>query len=180
MRHLILVLFTAILAAGEAAAPDLITQESIAKAQATAADKPTPEMIIAKVKAGVALLAKEGDAALAKFKGKDSEFIFAGTYIWIHDQDGRMVMHPMLPKMEGKELLGLKDKNGKLFFVEMNRLALDGSGGWSDYWWPKPGEKEPSLKVSYVEAVQVGGRRLVLGCGVYDLPQAEMDKILKR
>jgi hypothetical protein len=45
--------------------------------------------------------------------------------------------------------------------------------------WPKPGEKTPSLKVSYVKLVKVDGEDLVLGCGVYDLSPEEIQKLVK-
>ncbi|MGA2936010.1 MAG: cache domain-containing protein [Syntrophobacteraceae bacterium] len=51
--------------------------------------------------------------------------------------------------------------------------------GWVDYMWPKPGEKTPSLKVSYVKLVKVDGEDLVLGCGVYDLSPEEIQKLVK-
>jgi hypothetical protein len=171
MRRLCLVLAASLpftLAAADVSAEDL-AKESEAQCAATAAQKPTPQQIMQKVDEACVLLAKDGIAAFPKFKGKDSAFIFGGTYIWVHDlADCKMLMHPVKPKMEGKEYVGLKDKNGKAFFVEMSHVASNG-GGWVDYWWPKPGEKEPSLKVSYVKPVKVGDRTLVAGCGVYDM-----------
>lgn len=128
----------------------------------------TPKMVIDKVNSAAALLVKDGKGAFAKFKGKGSEYIFGGTYIWIHDINGVMQMHPVKPKMEGKQLLGLKDENGKLFFVEMNNLVKEKGSGWVIYVWPKPGAEETSPKVSYVKLVKVGEEELVVGCGVYD------------
>jgi len=162
------------LGAAEASLEEL-SKESEAKCQATAAQKPTPAQIVDKVKAAAVLISQEGKAAFPKFRGKDSEFVFGGTYIWIHNTDGKMLMHPVKPKMEGRDLLGLKDANGKAFFVDMNVVAASG-GGWVDYVWPKPGSKEPSQKVSYVVQAKNGGDIYVIGCGVYDLT---MDEIVK-
>ena len=163
--------------AAEVLADDL-AKESEVQCAATAAQKATPQLILLKVGEAVALLEKEGEAAFPKFKGKDSPFIFGGTYIWIHDQaDCRMLMHPVKPKMEGKNYVGLKDKNGKCFFVEMSNLAATG-GGWVDYWWPRPGEKEPALKVSYVKQAKVGAKSLVVGCGVYDMTLDQVKQAL--
>jgi hypothetical protein len=164
------------LAAADAPSPEDLAKESEARCVATAAQKPTPQQIMQKVDEGVALLEKEGEAAFPKFKGKDSPFIFGGTYIWIHDAaDCKMLMHPVKHKMEGKDYVGLKDKDGKAFFVVMGNVAA-GGGGWVDYWWPKPGDKEPSLKVSYVKAAKVGARTLVVGCGVYDMTLDDVQK----
>jgi hypothetical protein len=30
------------------------------------------------------------------------------------------------------------------------RIAKEEGSGWVDYWFPKPGEEEPSLKTTYV------------------------------
>lgn len=152
-----------------------LAKESEARCTATAGDKPTPQLVMQKVKEAAALVEKDGRAAFAQFKGKDSPFLFCGTYIWIHDGDGKMQMHPIKPKMEGKDLLGLKDSKGKTFFVDMNAVAAAG-GGWVDYQWPKPGEKEPVLKVSYVRQVKNGSETFIVGCGVYDLSLEEINK----
>lgn len=147
-----------------------IDVQSIQKAKDTSGTKPTASMIIEKVNAGAELIAKEGPKAFPKFKGTSSDFIFAGTYIWIHSgDDGTMLMHPMKPKLEGKNVLAMKDKHGKLLFVEFNRVALEEGSGWVDYWWPKPGETVPSKKVSYVKLAEYGGKKYVIGAGVYGI-----------
>jgi signal transduction histidine kinase len=60
----------------------------------------------------------------------------------------------------------------------MNALVQEKGSGWVDYWWPKPGETQPALKVSYVKLAKHGGESFVLGCGVYDLDQTEVDKLV--
>ncbi len=178
MLRIPLILVTACCAVWLSAAepdPMELAKESEARCTATAGDKATPHLVMQKVKEAAALVEKEGRAAFPKFKGKDSPFLFCGTYIWIHDSEGRMQMHPIKPKMEGKDLLGLKDSKGKTFFVDMNAVAAAG-GGWVDYMWPKPGEKEPSLKVSYVAQAKHGGETFIIGCGVYDITLDEIKK----
>jgi cytochrome c len=171
-------LFSAIPALAEKT-PDELSKESELACAASASTKATPQMVMDKVGKAAALLEKEGKAAFPKFRGTDSEFIFAGTYIWIHDFTGTTRMHPLMYKMEGRTNLFLKDANGKLFITEMNELAKTKGAGWVDYVWPKPGEKTPSLKVSYVKLVKVEGEDLVLGCGIYDVPAEEVAKLVK-
>lgn len=154
-----------------------LNKESIAKAKTTSTVKPTPDMIIEKVNKAADLLKNECEAAFPKFQGKDTDFIFAGTYIWIHDLEGIMRMHPIKYKMNGKRYIDLKDANGKLIFVDMNMLVEKQGAGWYEYSWPKPGEKKPSSKVSYVKLVECGnGEKLVVGCGVYDM---HIDQVLQ-
>ena len=40
------------------------------------------------------------------------------------------------------------------------------SGVWNDYWWPTPGEKEGSRKISYYLGAK--GTPYVVAAGVYD------------
>jgi signal transduction histidine kinase len=61
----------------------------------------------------------------------------------------------------------------------MNEVAKTKGAGWVDYMWPKPGEKTPSLKVSYVKLVKVDGEDIVVGCGVWDVPPEEVAKLVK-
>ena len=128
----------------------------------------TTDIVVEKVKAAVAILNAEGAAAYPKFMGKDTEFIFGGTYIWVNSFDCVMLMHPIMDKMEGRELMSLQDVNGKRFFVEFVSAAQAG-GGWVEYMWPKPGTKEAVRKVSYIMPAKVDGQDVVVGCGIYDV-----------
>ncbi len=150
--------------------PAELAEESVAYCKSTATTKPTPEMVISKVDQAARLLEKEGTAAFPKFMGKGSNFLFAGTYIWINDLNGVILMHPIKDKLVGKNLTGIKDKNGKRFIAMGVQLAEEQGSGWIGYLWPKPGEKEVSPKVSYVKKVRTpDGADMVLGCGVYDM-----------
>lgn len=158
--------------------PDEIHKETLAACAASAKDKITIEKLKEMVDKACALLEKDGTAAFPKFKGKDSEFIFCGTYIWVNDLKGVMRMHPAIPQMEGMDLLNVKDGQGKRLFVDFNKMARDKGAGWVDYWWPKPGAATPSRKISYVKLCKVKGEDLVVGSGVYDLPDEQVDKLL--
>ena len=162
-------------------AADALAKESEAYCASTAKDRDsvTPQVIVAKVDAACKLLEGDGTAAFDKFKGNGSDFLFGGTYIWIHDMEGTMLMHPIKNRMEGKKLLGLKDRQGKMIFVEINKVAKDEGAGWVEYVWPKPGEKDVSPKTSYVKLVTVNGKEMVVGCGVYDLTLADVQATLK-
>ncbi|MFH0878466.1 MAG: cache domain-containing protein [Lentisphaerota bacterium] len=162
--------------AQEKSAEDL-AKESEDACTASAVNKPTPEIVIQKVNEACDLIAKEGKASFAKFQGKDSSFIFNGTYIWIGDMEGQMLMHPIKYKMNGTDILGIKDANGKFFFAEFIEVAKKGQG-WVDYMWPKPGEKPPSQKVSFVKKVTCDGKEIYAGSGIYDVPPEEIAKLV--
>lgn len=93
-------------------------------------------------------------------------------YFWINDLGPKMVMHPTNPKLEGQDLSGLKDPDGKFLFNEMVTVAKAKGAGMVDYRWPKPGASDPVPKVSYVQLFQPWG--WIIGSGVYiDDMQAE-------
>jgi signal transduction histidine kinase len=167
------VLMCAAPAFGEMSQAELAKQSEQAAA-ASSGTKPTPEMIKKKVNSACEMLQSEGESALRKLQGSDSNYIFSGTYIWVHDMQGNMVMHPIKYQLNGKNIIGLKDAKGKLFFAEMNQVAQDKGQGWISYMWPKPGEKTASEKVSFVKQCPVEGHKLVLGCGVYDISMDEV------
>ena len=160
--------------------PEELAKESEAAAAGGATAKASPQMIMNKVSRACTLLETEGKAAFLKFKGSNSEFIFAGTYIWIHDMEGVMLMHPIRYKMEGQKLIDMRDVNGKRFFALMNNIAKEKGSGWVDYLWPKPGEKDPSLKVSYVRKCTVEGEDLILGCGIYDISAEQAARLTQQ
>lgn len=153
----------------EQSAADLAA-ESEAYTASTASTKVTPKMILDKIGKGCELLGKQGKAAFPKFQGKGSEFLFAGTYIWIHNPKGKMLMHPIKHTMVGKDLLGLKDRNGKRFFAAMNQVVEEKGEGWVGYDWQKPGEKNFYPKISYIKKCKTAdGDEVILGCGAFDL-----------
>ena len=86
-------------------------------------------------------------------------------YLWINDLHPTMIMHPIKPELNGKDLSESKDPNGKRLFVEFAKVAREKGGGFVDYMWPKPGEKDPVAKISYVKLYQPWG--WVLGSGIY-------------
>ncbi len=101
-------------------------------------------------------------------------------YFWVNDV-GRpyptMVMHPVKPELDGKEL-SFKEFNvvrgtgENLFraFVDAVHKDRDGDGraegdGYVEYLWPKPGRDAPQPKLSYVRLYEPLG--WVVGTGLY-------------
>ena len=143
-------------------------------------ERPTPPAaIIAKVNEACALLEKEGPAAFPKFQGKNSPFIYEGSYVWVHNlADAEMLMHPIKYKMVGNKLVGLKDASGKRFFVVMNDLVREKSEGWVEYFWPKPGTQETVRKISFVKKCKMAnGVEVVVGSGLYSFNDADVAKL---
>jgi methyl-accepting chemotaxis protein len=88
-----------------------------------------------------------------------------GDYLWINDMQPAMVMHPLKPEMNGKDISDFKDPNGKKLFVEMVSVCQKDGLGFVDYMWPKPGEDKPVAKLSYVRLFKPWN--WIIGTGVY-------------
>lgn len=86
-------------------------------------------------------------------------------YFFINDMTPHVVMHPDKPELDGKNVAGVKDPNGKAVFVDFVNIANEKGRGFSNYLWPKPGADEPVEKVSYVIGYEPWG--WVVGSGVY-------------
>ena len=86
-------------------------------------------------------------------------------YFWINDLEARMIMHPIKPSLDGKDLTNLKDKNGKYFFKEFALKGKTKGEGFVDYFWPKPGFEQAQQKVSYVKLFKP--YNWVIGTGEY-------------
>ncbi|MBT2326186.1 cache domain-containing protein [Variovorax paradoxus] len=86
-------------------------------------------------------------------------------YFWINDMQPRMVMHPISPALDNKDLSGNKDATGKQLFVEFVNTVKASDAGFVSYLWAKPGSDKPVPKVSYVKGFKPWG--WIIGSGVY-------------
>ncbi len=86
-------------------------------------------------------------------------------YFWINDTDVKMIMHPIKPSLNGKNLAQLKDKSGKRFFQEFVDVVNAKKEGFVDYLWPKPGFEKPQPKVSFVKLFKP--YNWIIGTGEY-------------
>ena len=100
-------------------------------------------------------------------------------YIWVNDMQPKMLMHPIKPELDGKDLSDNQDPNGKKLFVEMVSVCKEKGEGFVDYMWSKPGETKPVPKVSFVKLYKPWG--WVLGSGLYvDSVTADMASVRTR
>jgi len=114
-----------------------------------------------------ALIDKNGKAALAEFRKKDSEWFHDDTYLFSYDMNANVLLNPAFPKREGTNVHGQKDAKGKLFHDEIIKTAETMGSGWVDYMFPKPGQTEPSQKWTYVKRVTIDGVPGLIGSGFY-------------
>lgn len=102
------------------------------------------------------------------------------NYFWITDAQPKMIMHPIKPQLDGKDLSSTKDKVGNLLFVDMVNATKQGTGsGFVEYYWTRPGEETPVPKLSVVREIPQWG--WIIGTGIYidDVDAAFEDVLVK-
>ncbi|WP_216658201.1 methyl-accepting chemotaxis protein [Arcobacter acticola] len=86
-------------------------------------------------------------------------------YFWVNDTNAVMVIHPIKPALNGKDLSAFKDDAGKQIFSEFAALAKKNGEGFVDYVWAKPGFEKPQPKVSFIKLFKP--YNWVVGTGEY-------------
>jgi cytochrome c len=131
----------------------------------SAAEFGTKDEAVAMVKRVQAEFKKDGPAATFKAVSDKTvaEYHDRDLYPFIYDMSGKCVAHGARPALIGKNLIDLKDQDGKLLIREMVTLAKGPGSGWVDYKWPNPLNNKIEDKSSYVEKM---GDYFV-GVGIY-------------
>jgi hypothetical protein len=131
-------------------------------------DHATAEEVVAKVREAASTLSKTGD--LTPFTQKQGPWVWKDTYVFVNDCSTKLVAaNPVKSAQVGENFGSLKDTRGKTLYPDPEAFcnaAKKPSGNWIEYWWPKPGQKEGSRKVSYY--LNAPGTPYVVGAGVYD------------
>lgn len=132
---------------------------------ALSAEKGTAEEASAMVKKAITYLKANGkDKAFAEFSNVSNlQFHDRDLYLFVYDMNGINVAHGNNPKMVGKNLLEMKDGDGKPIIRSFIEVANSKGKGWVDYKWPNPVTKALEPKSSYIEKVD----DLIIGCGIY-------------
>jgi cytochrome c len=140
----------------------LVTAGAVGAATAAEPTHGSRDQAVAMVKHVEAMFEKDG--ADATFKAVTARtFNDRDLYPFVYKLDGTdCVAHGANPAMVGKNLIDLKDQDGKFLIRELSDVAKKG-GGWVDYKWPNPISKLIEAKSSYVE--RMGD--FFVGVGVY-------------
>ncbi len=101
-------------------------------------------------------------------------------YFWINDMYPTMVMHPYKPTLDGKDISGVKDPDGKALFVAFADKVREKGSGYVHYMWPKPGASTPLKKLSFVRGYEPWG--WVIGSGIYidDIDNEFYEKLMEQ
>ncbi|MDP1771219.1 MAG: cache domain-containing protein [Methylobacter sp.] len=137
-------------------------------------DRMERTFVVDAVKNAVGQIEKHGAAAFPLFHDRTGPFIAKDEYIFVFDMNGVNLILPPFPNLEGRNLLDLKDTQGKQLIRKMLELVQTSGSGWVDYMWPKPGESVSTQKSAYVTKAKMGDQWVLVGSGVYlaDAPKA--------
>ncbi|MGP0092717.1 MAG: cache domain-containing protein [Xanthobacteraceae bacterium] len=132
---------------------------------ARAAEFGTRDEAVAMVKRVQEKFKKDGpDATFKAVTEKVAEFHDRDLYPFIYDLNGVCIAHGADATLVGKNLINVKDDNGKLLIQELVAVAKGPGSGWVDFRWPNPITKQIQDKSSYVELL---GKTYLVGVGIY-------------
>lgn len=127
-----------------------------------AEEKATREQAVAMVKKGAAFIKSAGkDKAHAAISDKQGSFIQHDLYLVVYGLDGVVRAHGANDKMIGRNLMELRDVDGREFVKERVELARSKNSFWQDYKFTNPVSRKVEPKSMYCEklddAVVCGG-----------------------
>lgn len=123
-------------------------------ANAYAAEFGTAEEAQALVKKAVAHVQSVGpEKAYADFTAKKPEFVDRDLYVFVNKLDGSTVAHGANEKIVGKNMIELKDPDGKAFIHEIAEKAKSQNNFSVDYKFTDPVTKKVLPKTIFCEKV---------------------------
>lgn len=134
-------------------------------ASARASDPGTAQEAVALVAQVIASIKTNGrERTIAEINDmKSTRFRDRDLYITINDLNARNLAHGANPRMQGKDLIDLRDADGKAFMRERIELAKAKGKGWQDYKFVNPVTQKIEPKSMYFERFD----DLIINCGIY-------------
>ncbi|MDV7338507.1 bacteriohemerythrin [Terasakiella sp. A23] len=126
--------------------------------------------------------AEAGELSLGEAKQQAAKTLQAmrydgSEYLFITDFNATIVMHPIKPELNGKDLSASKDPKGVPLFQLVAATAKSGDG-FVSYHWPKAGFDDPVEKLSFVKGYKPW--EWAIGSGIYmdDVDSAFFNQVL--
>ena len=125
------------------------------------------------VEQAAGLIEKQGETAFGAFAVRGSKWFDGSIYLFVYKLDGTCLFHAASPELIGRNLIGLRDLDGKpviRYITDIGRQPEPDAFGWVFYLWQEGTQLSPSWKSTYVRKVVTrGGEALVVGSGLYDI-----------
>ena len=129
-----------------------------------AAERVTAKEAEAMVKKGVAYIkVTPRDKAMADITDKNGKFVDRELYLTVYKMDGTALAHGANEKFVGKNMIDLRDADGKEHIRERMELAKTKSTFWQDFKFLNPVNKKLEPKAMYCERAD----ELVVCGGIY-------------
>jgi signal transduction histidine kinase len=130
---------------------------------AWAEDRGTPAQAEAMVKKAIAHYKKVGaDKSMADFSNTQGPFIDRDLYVAVLRMDGMNMAH-INHKTVGRNLMDLRDPDGKPHIRERIEAARTAATGWQEFKFFNPVTKKIERKTAYWERVD----DFIFACGAY-------------
>ena len=139
---------------------------SHATAQDRNASKGTAVEATTMVQKAIAHIRKVGrEKSFADFDNKAGPFTDRDLYVVVYDMKGKVLAHGANDKMIGKEVIELRDSDGKYFVKERVEMMSKGANakGWQDYKFMNPVSRQIEPKSMYLRRHE----DLIVGAGIY-------------
>lgn len=121
-----------------------------------------------KVGSTVRLIEAQGEELFPSFREKGSPWFQDGFCIFVLTADGNRVVCPSNQSLEGKNIKGLVDADGKPIGELFIETALSEKGeGWIEYNWQERSNSEPYRKCTFVKKASFGGKTYIVGADLY-------------
>jgi len=138
---------------------------ALAASSVFAADRVTPKEAEAMVRKGVTYIkATPRDKAMADITDSKGSFVDRELYLTVYKMDGTALAHGANAKFVGKNMIELRDGNGKEHIRERMELAKTKTSFWQDFTFVNPVNKKMEPKQMYCERTD---DMLVVCGGVY-------------
>jgi len=128
-----------------------------------AAERASPQEAEAMLKKAIAHYQKSGkEKAFADFVKTPGPFIDRDLYVTVYNMKADLLVH-INPRMAGKNMLDLRDADGKYFVRERLDVAQRSGKGVQDYKFYNPVSRKNEPKTMYFEKHD----NLIFACGAY-------------
>lgn len=132
---------------------------------AFAAERVTPKEAEAMVRKGVAYIkANPRDKAMADITDPKGAFVDRELYLTVYKMDGTALAHGANARFVGKNMIELRDGNGKEHIRERMEIAKTKNAFWQDFTFINPVNKKMEPKQMYCEKTD---DQLVVCGGIY-------------
>lgn len=129
-----------------------------------AAERGTADEATAMAKKAIAYLKANGkEKTFAEINDPHGQFTDRDLYVVVYDLNGKNLAHGLNPRMIGKDLIDIRDGDGKYYMRERLEIAKTKGKGWQDYKFLDPLSKKIEPKSMYIEKVD----DVIVGCGIY-------------